>query len=594
MKRHLLCAFLLTFSSAGLIHAQNSPPSRPPVSKADIFGRLAAGASRSYIAHLVKVRGIDFSPDNDFFAAIERTGGEGVLLDRLRAVPDGDGDTSTGISGDLLEHLAKCAELQTTGDVVKAETECRAAMKSDPKSAFAVLGTVQCLTLQNNRKDILPLIQQAVQLGPDLAETHYALATIPGAPSSFDEMKEAKRLEPDELDFRPQFDSWFRDPGPPLSAPPTSDESIHNSWVNKEKECRDRLELEPDFAPAHADLAKALLAEGEGEEALDEIAEAVRLEPGVGDLRIIMAIFAALSHHDDLSIEARREAVRVAPANRDYLDGLAMALRQIGDTGGARREYAECLSVDPGNYDCHRGLANLLEEQGDLDATVAEYRRELAIDPSSTQERLELARVLQGKGDLKAAFAECEEILRADRDKDSANAMFDDAQAHYRIGYVLLAQGSAEDAVGEFRVAIATVPEFKWFRYGLGEALDKAHASDQAEREFRDLLRLDPEDPNANNEMAWFYATAKDPRYRNPKAALELANKAVAASGGLWPNIVDTLAEAYYVNHRLAEALATEKKAIQLDPKNADLQAQLRKFQIVALSPEFSALLELW
>jgi cytochrome c-type biogenesis protein CcmH/NrfG len=57
---------------------------------------------------------------------------------------------------------------------------------------------------------------------------------------------------------------------------------------------------------------------------------------------------------------------------------------------------------------------------------------------------------------------------------------------------------------------------------------------------------------------------------------------------------VDTLAEAYYVNHRLAEALATEKKAIQLDPKNADLQAQLRKFQIVALSPEFSALLELW
>jgi len=236
----------------------------------------------------------------------------------------------------------------------------------------------------------------------------------------------------------------------------------------------------------------------------------------------------------------------------------------------------------------------LLEEQGDLDATVAEYRRELAIDPSSTQERLELARVLQGKGDLKAAFAECEEILRADRDKDSANAMFDDAQAHYRIGYVLLAQGSAEDAVGEFRVAIATVPEFKWFRYGLGEALDKAHASDQAEREFRDLLRLDPEDPNANNEMAWFYATAKDPRYRNPKAALELANKAVAASGGLWPNIVDTLAEAYYVNHRLAEALATEKKAIQLDPKNADLQAQLRKFQIVALSPEFSALLELW
>jgi tetratricopeptide (TPR) repeat protein len=594
MKRRFLCVLLLTFSSAGLICAQDSPPARPPVSKTDIFARLAAGASRSYVAHLVKVRGIDFSPDDDFFAAIERAGGEGVLLDRLRVVPDGDGDTSTGISGDLLEHLAKCGEFQTAGDLAKAETECRAAMTSDPKNALAVLGTVQCLRLQNNMKDILPLIQKVVELGPDLAESHYALATTPGVPNSFDEMKEAKRLEPDELDFRPQFDSWFREPEPSLSGQPTTEETIQNYWMNKEKECRDRLELEHDFAPAHADLADALHAEGKGEEALEEIAEAVRLEPGVGILRISMAVLASRSNHDDLSLEARKEAVRVAPANRDYLDGLAMALHQIGDTDGARKEYGECLSLDPGNYDCHRGMTNLLEDEGDLDGAVAEYRRELAINPGSTQERLELARVLQRTGDLKSAFAECEEILLTDHDNDSANAMFDDAQAHQRIGYVLLAQGSAEDAVGEFRIAIATVPEFKWFHYGLGEALDKAGASDHAEREFRDLLRLDPEDPSANNELAWFYATAKDPRYRNPKAALELAQKAVAASGGRWSNIMDTLAEAYYVNYRLAEALTTEKKAVELDPKNADLQAQLRKYQVAALAPGFSALRELW
>jgi tetratricopeptide (TPR) repeat protein len=594
MNLRLLCALLFTFSGAGLMRAQDSPPSRPPVTKADIFGRLAAGASRSYVAHMVKVRGIDFSPDDDFFAAIERAGGEGVLLDRLRIVPNGDGDTSAGISGDLLEHLAQCAELQTTGDLAKAETECRAAMTSDPKNALAVLGTVQCLTLQNNRKDVLRLAQKAVELGPDLAESHYALATTPGVANSFDEMKEAKRLEPDELDFRPQFDSWLRDSEPPLSGEPTSEETIQNSWMNTEKECRDRLELEPDFAPAHADLAEALRAEGKGVEALAEMAEAVRLEPGVGSLRISMAILAALSNQDDLSIEARREAVRVAPANRDYLDGLAMALHQVGDIDGARKAYGACLSLDPGNYDCDRGMTNLLEDEGDLDGAVAEYRRELAINPGFTQERLELARVLQRTGDLKSAFAECEEILRRDDDADHSWDVFDDAQAHYRMGYVLLAQGSAEDAVGEFRIAIATVPQSKWFHYGLGEALDKAGASDQAEREFRDLLREDPENAAANNEMAWFYATAKDLRYRNPKAALELAQKAVAASGGRWSNIMGTLAEAYYVNHRLVEALTTEKKAIELDSKNADLQAQFRKFQIAALSPQLSAIRELW
>jgi tetratricopeptide (TPR) repeat protein len=591
MKRRFLCVMLLAYSSVGLNRAQDSPPSPPPVSKVDIFGRLAAGASRSYVAHLVKMRGIDFSPDDDFFAAIERAGGEGVLLDRLRVVPDGDGDTSTGISGDRLEHLAECAELQTEGDFAKAETECRAAMSSDPKNAFAVLGTVQCLKLQNNLTDVSRLIQQAVELGPDLAESHYALATSMGVPNSFEEMKEAKRLEPDELDFRPQFDAWLKDPELSFSGQLTDDEVLQDSWKNAEKECRDRLELEADFAPAHADLAEALRQEGKGEEALEEMAEAVRLEPGVGDLRVTMAMLASLFNREDLSVEARREAVRVAPANRDYRDALAMTLYQVGDADGARREYGECLSLDAGNYDCHRGLENLLENQRDLDGAAAEYRRELAIHPGFTQERLELARVLQSKGDLKGAFAECEEILRSgDRDTDPSRAMFFDAEAHHRIGYVLLAQGSAEDAVGQFRIAIAAVPAFKWFRYGLGEALDKAGASDQAEREFRDLLREDPENAAANNEMAWFYATAKDLRYRNPKAALELAKKAVAASGGGWPNILDTLAEAYYVNHRLAEALTTEKKAIELDPKNVDLQAQLRKFQIAALSPAISML----
>jgi tetratricopeptide (TPR) repeat protein len=96
------------------------------------------------------------------------------------------------------------------------------------------------------------------------------------------------------------------------------------------------------------------------------------------------------------------------------------------------------------------------------------------------------------------------------------------------------------------------------------------------------------------NELAWFYATAADRRYRNPMEALEIAQRAVKLSGGNQGFILDTLAEAYYVNHRLAEALTTEKKAIELDPKNADLQAQFRKFRIAALSPQLSAIRGLW
>jgi tetratricopeptide (TPR) repeat protein len=601
MKRRILCAFLLTLLTAGLIHAQDSAGPPPPLSKTDIFGRLAAGGSRSYVAHLVRVRGINFSPDDDFFAAIEQAGGEGVLLDRLRVAPDGDEDSSQGIGGGLVRHLADCARLQNVGDLTKAETECRAAMTADPRNAFAVLGTAQVLKLWNRDSEALPLMQQAVQLDASLSEAHYGLAMAldPRNDQYMQELREAKRLGPDELDFWPIFDAaWMREPGgadPPTAPPVDFFRAMRDA---QEKECRDLLQIEPDFAKAHADLADLFIRENRADEALAEITEAVRLEPTVPTLQMEMGWIASAAGDKEVSMQARRAAVRIAPANSEMRDALARSLWDQSEVEGARAEFRECLAMDPGNWQCHRGLADLLEALGDLDGVIAEDRRLLAVNPRLKDQRLDLARVLQNNGDFKGAFAECEEVLHEQSlEEPKDNELFDvtmSFMAHEQLARIFMAQGSAADAVSEFKVALAINPGATLLRFGLGEALDKAGASGQAEEELRDVLREDPNDALANNELAWIYATATDRHYRNPVAALEIAQKAVKLSSGSRGFILDTLAEAYYANHRLAEALTTEKKAIELDPKNADLQVQFRKFQIAALSPQLSAIRELW
>jgi tetratricopeptide (TPR) repeat protein len=600
MKRRFLCAFLLTLSTAGLIRAQDSTGPPPPLSKADIFGRLAAGGSRSYVAHLVRVRGINFSPDDDFFAAIEQAGGEGVLLDRLRVAPDGDEDSLQGIGGDLVQHLANCARLQNQGDLTKAETECRAAMTADPRNAFAVLGTAQVLKLRNRDSEALPLMQQAVQLDASLSEAHYGLAMAldPGNDQYMQQLREANRLEPDELDFRPIFDAaWMQEPGgadPPTATPVHFRQAMRDA---QEKECRDILQIEPDFAKAHADLADLLIQESRGDEALAEITEAVRLEPGVLTMQVEMGWIASAAGNENLSVQATREAVRLAPTNSEMRDRLARNLWNRNDFEGARTEFRECLDMDPGNWQCHRGLADMLEALGDLDGAIAEDRRLLAVNPVFKDERLDLARVLQNNGDFKGAFAECEEVLHEQSLEEPKDGEVPDEtislRAHAQLARIFTAEGLTADAVGELRAALAINPNATLLRFGLAEALDKAGASGQAEEELRDVLREDPNDALTNHELAWIYATATDRRYRNPAAALEIALKAVKLSSGNRGFILDTLAEAYYANHRLAEALATEKKAIQLEPKNADLQAQHRKFQIAALSPAISGLREL-
>jgi membrane associated rhomboid family serine protease len=70
--------------------------------------------------------------------------------------------------------------------------------------------------------------------------------------------------------------------------------------------------------------------------------------------------------------------------------------------------------------------------------------------------------------------------------------------------------------------------------------------------------------PDLLNNVAWALATSSEPEVNNPPLALEYALKAVTAEKGHpRPHILDTLAEAYFVNDRYDEAVKTEQKALE-------------------------------
>lgn len=100
---------------------------------------------------------------------------------------------------------------------------------------------------------------------------------------------------------------------------------------------------------------------------------------------------------------------------------------------------------------------------------------------------------------------------------------------------------------------------------------------DRAEWALKRSLELDPENPNVLNNLAWLYATAPPPHF-NPEAALKLAG--LAAEREPNPAVLDTLAEAYYVNGRPEEALQAIDRALAGKPENLDyLLGQRKKFE---------------
>ncbi len=92
----------------------------------------------------------------------------------------------------------------------------------------------------------------------------------------------------------------------------------------------------------------------------------------------------------------------------------------------------------------------------------------------------------------------------------------------------------------------------------------------------RSLIYL-PDNPQALNNLAWLFATCDDEKFRNPKRAVMLAKKAVRLKEA--PHILDTLAESFYVNNEIQDAIATGRRALDLAKKNRSYyEKQLNKF----------------
>jgi Zn-dependent protease with chaperone function len=89
----------------------------------------------------------------------------------------------------------------------------------------------------------------------------------------------------------------------------------------------------------------------------------------------------------------------------------------------------------------------------------------------------------------------------------------------------------------------------------------------EAESVLRAGLAHAPHNATMLNNLAWLYATSPAP-YHNPPEALKLAVRAAALDPE--PFILDTLAEAYYVNGRYDDALAAIDDAIAKNPEDPD------------------------
>jgi Zn-dependent protease with chaperone function len=116
-----------------------------------------------------------------------------------------------------------------------------------------------------------------------------------------------------------------------------------------------------------------------------------------------------------------------------------------------------------------------------------------------------------------------------------------------------------------------------WFT--LGSIAQERGDLSSAEEALRQTLRLAPEHSEALNNLAWLYATAPQGEFRRPEEALRLAEKAAQLRPDS-PHILDTLAEARFINGLAHGAVEAAQRALALAVERQEYyRGQLARFR---------------
>ena len=480
-----------------------------PLDHAEILGRLAQGNGPSYVAHLVKTRGVSFSSSAYFIEKVKLAGGDGVLVERLFASEASQQAHPLFGADPSYDHLAKCVELIHTGAIEPAEKECRASIGENPRSAWPLAATAKLLELQssaqdspetikNKREEHTELLRRALALAPDVAFIHQNLASALPPAEAMKQLQQASALDTDALDYSEEDDSEFQSslfsarPNDDGSEPPAS--STEPTAINPE--LLRRIKIDSDFAKNHLALALEYFQVGNFENAEAELHEAVRLEPDNPVLHYHLAEFYLSRKNQESSLAELRESVRIVPFREWPHMMLAGALEQMGRTPEALKELQSFLAIRPTAVEPSNALIELYLAHKDRKSAIAELRRSLnATSPAFSneaefvevryQEEDRLANLLRENGELAASAEQYLYLLRFKPE---------DAGLHNDYGNVLLSEKHLDDAIAEYNESLRIDPTQATPHHNLALCLALKKNMDGAVTEFQQALDLNPKD----------------------------------------------------------------------------------------------------
>ncbi|HET7293395.1 MAG TPA: tetratricopeptide repeat protein [Vicinamibacteria bacterium] len=319
--------------------------------------------------------------------------------------------------------------------------------------------------------------------------------------------------------------------------------------------CRRAIELDARSARAQATLAAALTAAGKGAEAVAAARKAVELDGSSAEAH---AILGAAIHASDPKLwnEAIGEAQDGAfknPKSPEIQIIVGKLFEGDGRFDQAAKAYQAALAADPDFSPGRSALINAQFRKGDLDGALAEARKLAAAAPHSGEAQLLLGELLLRKNDFEGAVAALEKAV---------HLLPGSANAHAYLARAYHSTGKVKEAVGEYAKAVQADAANADLRSNYGLALAQVGQHAQAADELKKVVATPGyKKTDGYTNLGFAYRSMEPPRNEDAiaayKKALELEPKNAQAALGL--------AWVYLNAKRYTDSIAACRQAIQID-----------------------------